>query len=723
MVLFVMWACYLLVVFYEEHIGMQHTLVAGQLDAGGEDLNCPALEESTSASARAGGRAVHPSRDDTAAEEGVVLNMEGGGAQHEGTSEGGASDESDLKAGEDAAEGNADGSAKGGSAAAAALPAGGEVIRLWPVRKGEAQCPQTRPRFPGQYAVIVRDEPVRKFLVRRGVNLGIRQLGKASSLVAAQGEVDRKINWYWQSGLTTAKGGTLSRRGKSVTRRGGAAPIAMVPEEGGEDGDIDGVDLEVELNVDVMRAEAKKSLPARLLPALARFPSWAWRAIKLSSEEKEEQAARETAARMRVVTVTYGKLFGDEFDGIVPIHPTKASLAAAARAPKALRSCCFSPDIMCSAASIAAHLSKLSVSSLGCVQDVDKQLQPLYACQAALARVRHSLASLKEGAPEAKAAKLRAREQALMARESALAAAAVAAREASLAGPPCPTFFAVFHTAKAAAAAAALNPNPVHWRAFHVLPAPDPENVHFPSLQRDWWTRRRRALVSLCWLLLIMLFPIGLITGAFSQLEVFLCGASGVAVNNWFCSSNKVASTIRNLITGFLPSILTTVYQSVILPVYILSCAQAESTHVSLSAVDRRAAVLFFHWCVALLQGTICCLVLALFPARPMIASAPPLMRSAPPCAHPITLQDVVQLLCGCAAGRHHHLGGPPRQRPGQPQRHHPAAGRRHPLHLQLLHQLRHAARAVHDGIQALLPAQLRGQRNRAVVPRALHAQ
>ena len=64
------------------------------------------------------------------------------------------------------------------------------------------------------------------------------------------------------------------------------------------------------------------------------------------------------------------------------------------------------------------------------------------------------------------------------------------------------------------------------------------------------------------------------------------------------------------IITGLIPQLLLTLYQSVFLPIYIMFCSQAERKHVSLSKLDLRCAQLFFHWNVwnffigSLLGGT-----------------------------------------------------------------------------------------------------------------------
>lgn len=188
-------------------------------------------------------------------------------------------------------------------------------------------------------------------------------------------------------------------------------------------------------------------------------------------------------------------------------------------------------------------------------------------------------------------------------------------KENILSKAPRPTFIAVFHSAMAANSASNINANPISWRGFHTRPAPDPENLNFPALSRSWGGRAMRRIVALFFIILVMIFPLGIFTGAFSQLESAICGApesaSASASGSWICSDDMWAKLIMGIITGVFPQILMTVYQSVFLPIYVMFCAQAEGTHVSLSQLDLRCAQLFFHWSVwnfffgTLLGGTI----------------------------------------------------------------------------------------------------------------------
>ena len=52
------------------------------------------------------------------------------------------------------------------------------------------------------------------------------------------------------------------------------------------------------------------------------------------------------------------------------------------------------------------------------------------------------------------------------------------------------------------------NLNPIMQRLFQVEPAPRPDDVNWPTLQRSWWPRQQRFLAALPLLLFIMLLPV-----------------------------------------------------------------------------------------------------------------------------------------------------------------------------------------------------------------------
>lgn len=134
---------------------------------------------------------------------------------------------------------------------------------------------------------------------------------------------------------------------------------------------------------------------------------------------------------------------------------------------------------------------------------------------------------------------------------------------------------------------------------------------------RRWKQRLARPALAFPVIVAIMLFPIGLFTGAFTQLNVALCGSSGGGTapygsgTSFYCSDNWFATLLRNLVTGFLPSVLLSVYQAVVLPLALYSTSQSEAGAVSLVELDFRCGSLFFYWNVfnyflgALLGGSL----------------------------------------------------------------------------------------------------------------------
>lgn len=60
-----------------------------------------------------------------------------------------------------------------------------------------------------------------------------------------------------------------------------------------------------------------------------------------------------------------------------------------------------------------------------------------------------------------------------------------------------------------------------------------------------------------------------------------------------FCDDN---SAVQRVATQILPAVLVIVWQNAIMPLALYSITLFESTHVSLSSLDRRILMLFFWW-------------------------------------------------------------------------------------------------------------------------------
>lgn len=170
----------------------------------------------------------------------------------------------------------------------------------------------------------------------------------------------------------------------------------------------------------------------------------------------------------------------------------------------------------------------------------------------------------------------------------------LAEREAALKYSQTPSWFVLFRTQKAAAIASSCNILPMNQDLFQVHPAPGPEEVNWQSL---WFNHQQRVLRG--WLttpfaVIVVLLPVSGLTSAISMLNSEFCKAV-----QWelYCSAKSSVSKIaRGLITGFLPSLLITLWQGLALPRLVYLVAQSEGRHYSLSRVDMRMGEIYFFW-------------------------------------------------------------------------------------------------------------------------------
>jgi hypothetical protein len=616
--MFVFWACYLLLVFYEEHIAMQHTIAAARIGpqyALGQAYNEALITEDAENTSDTYPKRRHQAGTAGAATDATAMKADSE-VTHAYTFEelptlssdpGQITSRSSLKRrgssvqawpeqlNTDPTTTTAAAAVSGTKAVENQTPSG--YYELWPVRRADPpHVAKSRPPYAGQYTVLVIDEPTRRFEIKEKLEvMGVPvRFTRTGTLRETQMGTNIQQNWYWLGGALNkrpssrrdtintcsdidddaASGTSRGGGGGSTLNQRGSLAVGMV--------DCDDIDIEADGSADLVNdAAAASGAAQRAKSALKLVGSAAEQALTIggtlpvtmpweSKIYKEDQAMKQLGARMRVVAATFQRLFGNDFDSIIPVYPTKT---------------------------------------------VDKALVKLYHCQAKLARVELQLEKAEQtfsqrtsagcfgltaaGATQ-KAERLRKKVDALYAQELKLQTEASTISTAVLNGPPCRTFIATFRTAKAAAMAVQLNVNPVHWRGVNLKPGPDPDNINWTALQQGWWARQIRSLIVLVAIFFIMVFPFGAITGAFSQLDAVLCGGEegsrGSLTGTWFCSDDFWSSLFRNILTGFLPSIIMSVYQSVFLPVYIYSCATAEARHISLTELDRRCAELFFHW-------------------------------------------------------------------------------------------------------------------------------
>lgn len=268
---------------------------------------------------------------------------------------------------------------------ASALEQGSAGVQLWPVPPPAVPPTPFRPLHAGQYSVLVVDEPSKKLRVASRASF---RMSRSSTLLKTEEDTDYTANRDWLE---------ESDKEKSVHAA----------------------------------AEGTAGISGAVAAAKSFF-----RAEFIAGSSDEEEFENEVVRRLRVVDSTFSRIFGDDFDRVVPLYDTRA---------------------------------------------VDASLTKLQATQAKRDRLVAALAA--EGLKPEKAEKLAAKLEAIRAREADLQAQYVTDTDEALNRVPCQAFVAVFHTAKAATMASALDLNPVNWRAFHILPGIDPEAMNWHALQ------------------------------------------------------------------------------------------------------------------------------------------------------------------------------------------------------------------------------------------------
>ena len=139
------------------------------------------------------------------------------------------------------------------------------------------------------------------------------------------------------------------------------------------------------------------------------------------------------------------------------------------------------------------------------MQRVDAAVARWHAQRATLDRLE---LALKQAGDGPRAARLHARAAAANTRLEALHATFLAERQAAMA-MPAPCFFLTFNTQQAAAIAARSSLSPQHERLMHVMPAPEPNDVNYPTLCRPSWQSLLRPVLVVPVVWFMILFPIG----------------------------------------------------------------------------------------------------------------------------------------------------------------------------------------------------------------------
>lgn len=312
LVFFVLWACFLVLVFYEEHIAMQHTLMASRIDHADslarEDADA---DEHAIEGPLADPDAASPS-EDPQPPLGGEESSDALTAGHSGN--GNAPQKQSSKLSKDVSPmlletGLPEDAAKEGKSSGPSVPAD-ESIELWPVlRPEDAAYTASRPRGAGAYTVLILDEPPRKFKLGKARRVfkytGGAVLMRKDSLEDVQERTDRESNWYWM------------QNGRSSIRRDTAGAEVEDDFEDLQDAGEDPSQEESSSKKGAQEGGGGKGgggIYAMFKNALA----------ALVPRRTRATAQQIVEARMRVVERTFKRLFGDDFVEVVPIYRTKA---------------------------------------------------------------------------------------------------------------------------------------------------------------------------------------------------------------------------------------------------------------------------------------------------------------------------------------------------------------------------------------------------------------
>lgn len=207
----------------------------------------------------------------------------------------------------------------------------------------------------------------------------------------------------------------------------------------------------------------------------------------------------------------------------------------------------------------------------------------------------------KDGKAAAAAAKLAAAEARLAVQQQKVAQLEEqieVARQTALKEPLGSAFIALFSDQTAAATAGLVQASLVPALNFDVRPCPGPDDLNWAALWASWRHKLVRRYAVLPFLVLVMLFPIGVLTGVLTNLSTAVCG--GTPETNslywpWYCEQTSFgARLLKSLLQGILPSIISMLWDTYVLPMAFFFSAQSELRHLALCDLDRRILVLFF---------------------------------------------------------------------------------------------------------------------------------
>ena len=157
--------------------------------------------------------------------------------------------------------------------------------------------------------------------------------------------------------------------------------------------------------------------------------------------------------------------------------------------------------------------------------------------------------------------------------------------------------FVIFDNQIDAAVAAQSVLLPLDGTKFVTHRAPGPDNVNWLSLFKTNNEKFVRRLLMLPLILFIIIFPSGFFLSAMTVLNQLFCTPTTPVYWEWYCETDSmIGILLKRLVTGWLPSLLITIWQNVIVTRVFYMVALVECVAYSLSGVDRRISSLYFYW-------------------------------------------------------------------------------------------------------------------------------
>jgi len=171
------------------------------------------------------------------------------------------------------------------------------------------------------------------------------------------------------------------------------------------------------------------------------------------------------------------------------------------------------------------------------------------------------------------------------------------ARRKAKSQPSTRSSFVIFDNQVDAAMAAQSVLFPLDGTRFVTHRAPGPDNINWLTLFKTSKEKFVRRILMLPLIAIIMVFPAGLFSAALGALDKAFCQQTSEVYWQWYCETDsQFGELMKRLVTGWLPSLLVTLWQNLVVMRVFYMVALVECVSFSLGGVDRRITSLYFYW-------------------------------------------------------------------------------------------------------------------------------